>query len=160
MEHNSLCAVKHRHFDYSSASKGHVVEVGGQGELIAEWLDAVRQSEFGPWKQFTICGIRVMTNALSQYLMDVRGKQSEWKHPLKTCLLLSNRSMVIYLKRLPPVQTELEELNVQGRPTEAMFYGGPQPTASSQLLSAASPHCNRLNSIQRANVSCSQLYPS
>lgn len=59
MEHYSLCIVKNRHLDDSCASKGHVVEVGGQGELIAERLDAVRQSEFSPREQFTVCGIRV-----------------------------------------------------------------------------------------------------
>lgn len=59
MEHNSLCVVRYRHFNDSYASKGHVVEVGGQGELITEWSDAARQSEFGPWKQFTVGGIRV-----------------------------------------------------------------------------------------------------
>lgn len=59
MEHNPLCVVKYRHFNGSFASKGHAVKVGGEGEVIVERSYAVRQSEFGPWKQFSVCGIRV-----------------------------------------------------------------------------------------------------
>lgn len=51
--------MKHKHADNSVASEGHVAEVRVQGEVIAERLYPMRQSELGPWKKFAICGHRV-----------------------------------------------------------------------------------------------------
>lgn len=67
MEYNAVCAVKYRHADNSSAREGHFVEVGVQGEVIAERFYALRESELCPWKQFTICGlVWLMTTCLQR----------------------------------------------------------------------------------------------
>lgn len=50
MQDNAVGVVMHRHIDNGAASEGHVVEVWGQGEVIAERMYALRQPELGPWK--------------------------------------------------------------------------------------------------------------
>lgn len=42
MQDNAVCFVQHRHVYNSYASEGHVVKVGGQSELIAERMYALR----------------------------------------------------------------------------------------------------------------------
>lgn len=66
MKDNSLCVVKHNHVDDSSASEGHLVEVRGQGELIAEGLYAARQSELCPWKLIIVSLIWLRTTCLQK----------------------------------------------------------------------------------------------
>lgn len=59
VQDNALGVVLHNHGDNSAAGKGHTVEIGAQGDVIAERMQALRQPVLCPWKQFTICGHRV-----------------------------------------------------------------------------------------------------
>lgn len=59
MQDDALGVVKHNHVDNSFAGEGHAVEVRVQGEVIAERMYALRQSELCPRERFTIGGYRV-----------------------------------------------------------------------------------------------------
>lgn len=51
--------VKHCHVDNRDASEVQTVQVGVQGEIVAQRMNAARQPVLCPWKQFTICGHRI-----------------------------------------------------------------------------------------------------
>ena len=56
VQDDALGAVEHRHADDGAAGEGHVVEVGVQGEVIAERMYALRQPVLCPWERFAARG--------------------------------------------------------------------------------------------------------
>lgn len=50
MKHKPVGVVSHKHVDNNEACEGHVANVRVQGEVVAEWLYALRQSVLRPWK--------------------------------------------------------------------------------------------------------------
>lgn len=63
MQNDSFRVMKYNHVDDGFAGEGHVVEVRGQGELVAEGMYAARQSELCPRKHI-ICLIGLRTTCL------------------------------------------------------------------------------------------------